>query len=188
MKAKRVRARGCPAPRPGRRAGRTPGPEKSRRALFGVHVPRLLGELNEPGLRAPAAMLHSRRAPVIWRSRGKQIPQHDSPLAFRGAQLRTRPEGNAEDGRELEPCGRRSPRGHSAAAASLRHLPSRGCGAERSAEARLPVATTRRRFAARAAAANAGTAACSYTSGSSICKPKGGPRGHLSPLPRVLIP
>lgn len=34
-------------------------------------------------------------------------------------------------------------------------LPSRGCGAARSAEARLPVATTRRRFAAWAAAAAA---------------------------------
>lgn len=102
-------------------------------------------------------------------------PRPESPLAFLAAQLWSRSEGTIEREREREPCGRPSRRGPGAAAASPLHLPSRGCGAARSAEARLPVATTRRRFAARAAAAAAGTAASSYTSGSSVCNSGGWP-------------
>lgn len=76
--------------------------------------------------------------------------------------------------REPDPREMRSRHGRGAAASPC-HLPSRGCGAARSAEARLPVATTRRRFAAKAAAASA-AAAASYISVSSIRNPGGCPR------------
>lgn len=93
-------------------------------------------------------------------------------MALRATQLWSRPEGTAGRG-----CARalRAPQPPSLAT----FLP--GCvAAARSAEARLPVATTRRRFAAGDAAVAAGTAAASRTSGSSICNSGGGP---LTPAP-----
>lgn len=68
--------------------------ERSGRALCGVHGPSFLRRLNELSLRAPAAILHSWRAPVIWRSGGSD-PQPGSPLALRAAQLRA-----VKDGRD----------------------------------------------------------------------------------------
>lgn len=56
---------GSPQPRVGARARRTPRWKGARGRSAQGHRPRLPRRPQEPSLRAPAAMLHSRRAPII---------------------------------------------------------------------------------------------------------------------------
>lgn len=172
----RARARGRPGRGPAPARGRGPGRRRPCRAQPAAPPS---GGPKEPGFETQLPCCFTEGASNLTLLRQCR-PQPRSPLALHAAQLRSRPAGTAGRGRAgaLRAASRRpsAPQPLSLAA----FLP--GCVAARSAEARLPVATTRRRFAAGDAAVAAGTAAASCTSGSGICSPG----AALSPPPQGL--